>query len=77
MLNFVICDDNSVILNQISKMLESIFIKHNFEALITYQGSATLEILDYINSNHVDVLILDINFKDKITGLDIARCFKR
>ena len=32
MLNFVLCDDNELILTKMSKMLESIFIKNNLSA---------------------------------------------
>ncbi len=32
MLNFVICDDNKSILDKLSKILESLFIKHNLDA---------------------------------------------
>jgi hypothetical protein len=33
-LNFVICDDNVVVLDRLSRMLESIFITHSIEATI-------------------------------------------
>ena len=73
MLNFIICDDNIHILNKLSKMLESIFIKHNFEANIAFTSTTANEVLDFVNSNKTDVLILDINLKSNITGLELAR----
>lgn len=73
MLNFIICDDNIHILNKLSKMLESIFIKHNFEANIAFISTTANEVLDFVNSNKTDVLILDINLKSNITGLELAR----
>ena len=76
MLKFVICDDNSIILNQLSKMLEAIFINNNYEATIVYKGTNVEQILNYIRTNSVDVLILDINFKSNVTGLDIAKTLR-
>ena len=73
MLNFIICDDNIHIINKLSKMLESIFIKHNFEANIAFTSTTANEVLDFVNSNKTDVLILDINLKSNITGLELAR----
>ena len=72
MLNFVICDDNANILNKLSKMLESIFVNHNFEAQVAFQSTSADKILDFVNSNQTDVLILDINLQSNITGLELA-----
>lgn len=72
MLNFVICDDNENILNKFSKILESIFIKYNYDAQIGLITSNTDELLDYIDDNKTDVLILDINLKSDKSGLEIA-----
>ncbi len=35
MLSFSICDDNKAVLDKLSKMLESLFIKYNLDAEIT------------------------------------------
>lgn len=72
MLNFVICDDNLNILDKFSKILESIFIKHNYDAEIGLKTSEVDELLDYIDENKTDVLILDINLKANKSGLEIA-----
>lgn len=72
MLNFVVCDDVSNILDKFSKMLESIFMKHNFDAQVTFQSTDADEILTFVNSNKTDVLILDINLKSNITGIQLA-----
>lgn len=73
MLNFVVCDDNPNILDKFSKMLNSIFIKHDFEAQISCRTTNPNELLDFILSKPVDVLFLDINLKSDISGLDIAK----
>ena len=72
MLNFVICDDNLNILDKFSKILENIFMKHNYDAKIGLETNNTDELLDYIDDNKTDVLILDINLKSNKTGLEIA-----
>lgn len=69
MLNFVVCDDNLNIANKLTQMLESIFIKHNFDAQVFIKTSSPEEVLNYINS---DVFLLDINLHDNISGLEIA-----
>ena len=72
MLNFVLCDDNIKILNRLSKLLESIFINYNIEATVGLETTKPEAVLSYIDSNKVDVLILDINLKSKMNGCDIA-----
>ena len=75
MLNFVVCDDNIHILDKISKILESIFIEHNFDANVIFKGTNADEVLQFIKNNYnkIDVLILDINLKSEVSGLDIAK----
>ena len=72
MLNFVICDDNLNILDKFSKILENIFIKHNYDAQIGLKTTDVTDLLNYIDDNKTDVLILDINLKSDKTGLEIA-----
>lgn len=72
MLNFVICDDNQNMLNKLSKMFDSIFISNGIDASITFQSTDPTEILDFAKSHNVDVFILDIQLKSKMTGLNLA-----
>ncbi len=72
MLNFVICDDNKTILERLSKMLESIFMEQNYDAEITLKCTEPQELVNYIKENSVDVVILDINLKSNVSGLQIA-----
>lgn len=72
MLNFVICDDNLNILDRFSKMLESIFLKNNFDAGIGLATDDSNEVLKYVQENKVDVVILDINLKSNKSGLELA-----
>lgn len=72
MLSFVICDDNLNILNKLHQMLESIFTKNNFEAVVSFQSDNTDEILNYVKNNPVNVVMLDINLKGDKSGLKLA-----
>ena len=72
MLNFAICDDNLNILDKLGKMLDVIFIKNNFEASVSFKSDSTEAMLDYVRSNKIDVIMLDINLKSNKSGLDLA-----
>lgn len=72
MLNFVICDDNSNILNKFPKILEDIFVKHGYDAKIGLATDDVHKLFKYINNNKTDVFILDIDLKSEHSGLDIA-----
>ena len=72
MLTFVVCDDNKAILDRLSKMLDSIFIKNNIDAEVSFSSTEPLEVLEYVKSNNVTALFLDIDFKSDFSGLDLA-----
>ncbi len=73
MLNFVICDDNLPILNKLSHMFESIFMKNDLEAKIAFKTTNDSELLSYLKENPIDVLVLDIKLNSKLDGLEIAK----
>lgn len=77
MLNFVICDDNSNILEKIEKMLENIFDEHSFDAHVVFKSEDFDKILEFVDSNKTDVLILDINLKNGKSGLQIAEAVRK
>lgn len=77
MLNFVVCDDNLNILDKISKMLENIFLKYNYDAKVCYKSDDFDDILNYVDANKTDVLVLDINLKHGKTGLQIAETVRK
>ena len=72
MLNFVICEDNTLLLNKLSKMMESLFIKYNFEAQIVLKTGNPRDVLKFMRMSKIDVLILDIDLKTDISGLTLA-----
>jgi len=72
MLNFVICDDNQNILNRLESMLDNLFLKHDYDASIGLKTKNANDVLSYIKSNKVHVLILDIHLQDGISGIELA-----
>lgn len=67
MLNFVLCDDNRPTLTRLSKMLDTILLKHNLDGQIIFSSTSSSQTLDYIKHNPVSVVILDIDLKDSIS----------
>ena len=73
MLNFIICDDEVHMLDKLSLLFEKAFIKNDFDAKVVLKTSKYKDILSYMASNVVNVVVLDIEFKNsKINGLNIA-----
>ncbi len=77
MLNFILCDDNQNILNRLEKILDTIFVKNNFDAEISLKTDDYNEVIEYINNNKVDVVLLDINLKSNKTGLQVAEQIRK
>ena len=77
MLNFVLCDDNNIILEKLKKMLESIFINNKLSAEVGFTSNSSDKILEYVSKQKVDVLMLDIDLKSKISGLKIADIIRK
>lgn len=73
MLNFALCDDNSNILDRLAKMLDTIFMKNELDASVVFKSTSGHELLSYIDKNAVNVLILDIDLKSDITGIELAQ----
>ncbi len=73
MLNFVLCDDNLNIVQKLKDMLEIIFLKNNIDAKVSLVTSNPNDVIEFERNNLVDVLILDINLNDKISGIDLAK----
>ena len=74
MLNFIICDDEINMINKLSLLFEKAFIKNDFDAKIVLKTQNYKELLSFMSSNLVNVVVLDIDFKNsKINGLNIAK----
>lgn len=73
MLNFIICDDDIHMINKLSLLFEKAFIKNDFDAKIVLKTQNYQDILSFMSDNVVNVVVLDIEFKNsKMNGLDIA-----
>ncbi len=76
MLNFVLCDDNVKVLDKLSVMLETIFIKNDLDAKISFKTTNEDDLLNFTISNIIDVLILDIDLKSKNNGIELANTIR-
>lgn len=73
MLNFIICDDNIHMINKLSLLFEKAFMQNDFDAKIVLKTQNCKDILSFMSSNMVNVVVLDIEFKNSnLNGLDIA-----
>ena len=73
MLKFCILDDNLNVINKLSSMLESIFINNDYDAEISFKSTKAEELVSFISANSIDVLLIDIELKCKLTGIEIAK----
>ena len=77
MLNFALCDDSQVAINKLSKMLDSIIIQNNLDGQIVFSSKNPSELLKYVNNNPVNVVILDIDLNNNISGLKLAESIRK
>lgn len=78
MLNFVICDDDVHMIEKLSLLFEKAFVKNDFDAQIVLKTQNYRELLSFMSSNLVNVVVLDIEFKNsKINGLNIAEAIRK
>ena len=78
MINFIICDDETYMLDKLSLLFEKAFIKNDFDAKIVLKTTNYNDIFKFMSSHLVNVVILDIEFHGQdITGLDIAEKIRK
>lgn len=68
MYKVAICDDETDCLNSMSKTLDMLFVNKKFNAKIFISTTNQNVIYEAIKNNEIDILFLDIDFKD--TGKD-------
>ncbi len=76
MLNFVLCDDSKDTIIKLSKMFDSICIQNHLDGQIVFSTQSPNELLSFVKSNTVNVVILDIDLKNDISGLELARSIR-
>lgn len=72
MLNFVLCDDSPTAIKKLSAMLDSIFIQENLEGQVVFSTPNPYNLLKYVETHPVNVVILDVDLNTDITGLKLA-----
>ena len=72
MLNFVLCDDSHTAIEKLSIMLDSIFIKNNLDGQIVFSTPNPYNLLKYVETHSVNVVILDVDLNTDINGLKLA-----
>lgn len=77
MLNFVLCDDNKTVISKLEKMIDSICIANNIDATIGLSTTKSNDVFEYIKTNNVDVLFLDIDLKENISGITLAEQIRK
>lgn len=77
MLNFVLCDDNLLIVSKMKEMLEILFIKHDIDAQVGFFTDNPKRVLNYEKENIIDVLILDINLNSDMSGIELAKIIRK
>lgn len=77
MVNFALCDDNTQLLSKLEKMLDSIFIKHDFSAQISLSTNNPNKLINYVKNNNIDVLFLDIDLNSNFNGIEIAKNLRK
>lgn len=76
MLNFILCDDKKQHNIYMKKRLEKIIKTHKLDAKVAFYSNDPLDILKYSQIHKNDfcnVYVLDIDFEDKMNGVELAR----
>lgn len=73
MLNVFVCEDNNVLRNKFTKIIENYIIIENLDMEITLSTENPYAILNYLNNNEISGLyFLDIDLNTDIDGLLLA-----
>jgi len=74
-MNIIICDDQKETLKSLSNAVTKIIEKNNFNGSVALETTDPMEVLKYdkISSDNLNIYLLDINYKMKYTGIDLAR----
>lgn len=73
MIKFALCDDNTQLLSKLEEMIETIFLRNDFDAEIVFSTSNASKLIDFLDTNEVNVLFLDIDLNSHSNGIDVAK----
>lgn len=78
MIKFVVCDDELFFRKKISKVIDRLFMDNNIEYKIDEFSGYDKNFEQIINTNmDAKIYILDIEIKNSISGIDIARLIRK
>lgn len=78
MLKIALCDDNLDSIKLVKKLMESQLIEQNVNAEISITTDNQEEIEELIKNREIDILILDVEFKnDGIDGIEFAKKLRK
>ncbi len=73
MINFIICDDNNLVVEKVQETVSNVMMKNNLEYNINTFNDYSNEFMEFIsNNNSCSIYILDIETPSR-SGIDIAR----
>lgn len=73
MINFALCDDNTQLLPKLKEILETIFIKYDLGAIVTFSSDNSDDLIKFLKNNEVNVLFLDIDLHSQVNGIELAK----
>lgn len=76
-MEFVVCDDEKLFRSNVVKIINKVYMNNNEDYKITEFDSYTKDFEKLINKKSPKIYILDIEIKNSISGIDIARKIRR
>lgn len=76
-MEFVVCDDEKLFRSNVVKIINKVYMNNNEDYKITEFDSYTKDFEKLINKKSSKIYILDIEIKNSISGIDIARKIRR
>jgi len=76
-MEFVVCDDEKLFRSNVVKIIDKIYMNNNEEYKIYEFESYNKDFEKLINKKSPKIYILDIEFKDGLSGIDIARKIRK
>lgn len=73
MLKIAICDDNLSMRTKFADMLYKLLEKNHIDGEIKFATDNPDDFYNYIVSNPVDVVLLDVDLRSEMTGIDLAK----
>ena len=78
MINFAVCDDEKEFRDKITLIIDKLFIKNNIEYKIHKFSGYNKELSNFINNDMSSkIYLLDIEMKNSVSGIDIARKIRK